>query len=109
MRSIAYLSAAALAIYLVIIFSVVYYGIIPREHSDSDGDNAIPPINWADFSNIGVWFGVNVFAFEGIGVVLAVHESMRLADPGPFYRVLHAVYAICTVLYSFVAVFGYIT
>ena len=35
--------------------------------------------------------------------------STRLADPGPFYRVLHAVYAICTVLYSFVAVFGYIT
>lgn len=105
LKSVAFVSGAALAVYVVIFFLIGYYGASASAvHSDDS-----PPLNLFSPTYFGAWFGPAIFAFEGAGPALSIYESMGATDVRPFFQVLTSTYCIAVVLYGFVAATGYIS
>lgn len=67
---------------------------------------AAGPLNYLDLRGIPFFFGVAVYCFEGIGMVLPVMNSMR--QPEQFKAVWGLAMLAVTVLYGAFALLGYI-
>jgi solute carrier family 36 (proton-coupled amino acid transporter) len=62
-------------------------------------------LNYLDLSAIPLFFGIAVFDFEGNGVVLNIHASMK--HPEKFNNVLHTVLAIYIMIISCFSAIAY--
>lgn len=73
----------------------------------------LPPVSqrpaFASYEKLPMFFGISIFALEGIGVVLSLENDMK--NPTHFIRcpgVLHIGMGFVTVLYSVVGFLGYL-
>lgn len=104
LKSVAFVSGLALAVYAVIFVLIGYYGATAAPRSADS-----PALNLFSPAYFGAWFGPAIFAFEGAGPALSIYESMGTTDVRPFFRVLTSTYSIAVLLYGFVAAAGYIS
>ncbi|OWB78389.1 hypothetical protein B5S32_g2583 [[Candida] boidinii] len=102
-RNITKLSLAALLANIFILCGLVTIVIYASIDLIDNGPGVISNFNedWTLF------IGVAIFAFEGIGLILPVHESMKYPEQYP--KVLFAVIAVCSVLFIGIGSLGYIT
>ena len=130
LRSVALLSAVALAVYgfvlaLLFLFGAERIECAPPcwappcaapppcngssvEEEPSSGDAPAAALRLARWAGLGAWFGPSLFAFEGMGTALSIYESMETADPAPFFWVVSAGYVVTFALYVGVGSFAYI-
>jgi proton-coupled amino acid transporter len=71
----------------------------------SDRPDLHENLNYLDLSAIPLFFGIAVFDFEGNGVVLNIHASMK--HPEKFDMVLHRILAIYILLISSFSAIAY--
>ena len=131
LRSVALLSAVALAVYgfvlaLLFLFGAERIECAPPcwappcwapppcngssvEEEPSSGDAPAAALRLARWAGLGAWFGPSLFAFEGMGTALSIYESMETADPAPFFWVVSAGYVVTFALYVGVGSFAYIS
>ncbi len=103
LNEVAFLSAGGLLVYCLVIGMTFHFGSSNiTQHTNTS------PINYSNFRMFGSWIGVNMFAYEGVAVALAVYEAMHLSKPGKFYQALLTTTATCVVLYSSFGIFAYI-
>ncbi|KAJ7327346.1 hypothetical protein OS493_027035 [Desmophyllum pertusum] len=98
LRTLVPLSIAAnicCALSLIIIFQYLVRNI---HHTDK-----LPA--FAGWSNFPVFFGITMYAFEGIGVVLPIENKM--ANPQDYRLVINFGMAIVTVLFLLLGILGY--
>jgi proton-coupled amino acid transporter len=109
LKSVAWLSAAALLTYIFVLVLLADFGADQLEHEHEHPrrfDNSTFP-SLASPAGLGAWFGPALFAFEGMGTALSIYEAMEDADPRPYFSVVSATYVISYVLYGAVGAFGY--
>ncbi|ODV85066.1 hypothetical protein CANARDRAFT_199552 [[Candida] arabinofermentans NRRL YB-2248] len=103
-RNITKLSLAALMANIFILgglITIVYFSSLDLI---ANGPADVAAFNHDSWS---LFIGVAIFAFEGIGLIIPVQESM--AHPEQYPAVLFAVIAVCSVLFIGVGSLGYIT
>lgn len=86
-------------LFAVVIISVYCFENM-SEHPELHED-----LNYLDLSAIPLFFGIAVFDFEGNGVVLNIHASMK--HPEKFNNVLHTVLAIYIMIISSFSAIAY--
>ncbi|QPG76719.1 hypothetical protein FOA43_004113 [Brettanomyces nanus] len=104
-RNITKLSMAALVANVFIlsgICTIVYYA-----SSDLIENGPAADITMFNSDRWTLFIGVAIFAFEGIGLIIPVQESMQ--NPEDFPNVLLAVVVACSVLFIGIGVLGYLT
>jgi len=105
MRTVAWMSGAAFAAMVYIYVLTGYYAA----QAPSDGLNrASNTVKLCDPSNIGMWYGPALFAFEGMGSALSIYDSMGVVDPKPFIHVISYGYAFAVISYAYIILVGYI-
>lgn len=62
---------------------------------------------WFNSSEFTLFIGVAIFAFEGIGLIIPIQESMK--NPDHFPRVLFMVVATISTIFVFIGGLGYLT
>ncbi|KAJ8099266.1 transmembrane amino acid transporter protein-domain-containing protein [Lipomyces tetrasporus] len=101
-RNISKLSVSALIADFFILLGLAYVyfwdGRVLIEHGVSDVA-AFNPRDWTLF------IGTAIFTFEGIGLVIPIHESMK--RPNQFYSAIGLVMAIITLVYIAMGVMSY--
>ena len=88
----------------IIVFVIMGYCIQNHEEHPELSNN----LNYLEFSALPLFFGVAVFDFEGNGVVINLHASMR--EPEKFNRVLVGtltIYIIFLCVFSSIAYWSY--
>ncbi|KAH3668761.1 hypothetical protein OGAPHI_002516 [Ogataea philodendri] len=103
-RNITKLSMAALLANVFImtgLVTIVYYASLDLIET---GPSPVALFNQDKWS---LFVGVAIFAFEGIGLIIPVQESMKYPEQYP--KVLGAVIAVCCVLFIGVGSLGYLT
>lgn len=69
--------------------------------------NGAKPVNlWINESKFSLFIGTAIFAFEGIGLIIPIQDSMRYPEKFPI--VLGLVIVTITILMNLVAVIGYL-
>lgn len=86
----------ATLISLCIIFRFIFDNLQPRDDIQKV----------ADYSEVPMFFGTAIYAFEGIGVVLPIENSMR--NPHRFPLIIYGGMTIVSSLYISVGVLGYL-
>lgn len=89
---------------LVGILSIIYFIIVELIHTGTvtgKGINFL--INTEEFS---LFIGVAIFAFEGIGLIIPIHESM--IHPEAFPKVLFQVILTISIAFVLIATLGYL-
>ncbi|ODV98252.1 hypothetical protein PACTADRAFT_48046 [Pachysolen tannophilus NRRL Y-2460] len=104
-RNITKLSLAALLANIFILFGLV--SILYFTFKSLLANGIGPNIKYFNKSSFSLFIGVAIFAFEGIGLILPVQESMR--NPEKFPLVLLLVILCCSVLFSLVGALCYAT
>lgn len=103
LSEVSWLALAGLSCYLFVIAALVRYGM-PRLRERGASD-----LELFDPSGFGWWYGIAMFAFEGIGTVLPILEEMRtLARPEVFHAVVHTSYLTAFCFYVLVGGVGYV-
>jgi len=101
LSEVSWLAAAGLACYATVCASLLLHAApqvrsVPLE--------VLASVDWRGF---GWWYGICMFAFEGIGCVLPILEEMRCLDePSKFIHVVHRVYGAALALYCAVGAMG---
>jgi len=90
------------------ILVVVSYDVeIFHEHEEAPEVDALKDINFGVFAaNLPYFFGVAIYCFEGVGVILNIHESMQYKEN--FRSVLTLTMCLVTFIYVLFGVLGYI-
>lgn len=102
LRSVAWISGAALVVYLWVLVLVFYYGAAELEQS------AQPVVAFTP-AGLGSWLGPSLFALAVTGTAPTIFDSMSGGrDPAPFLRVVNATYVFTVVVYAAVGCFGYV-
>ncbi|KAL7424323.1 hypothetical protein Q5752_000005 [Cryptotrichosporon argae] len=101
-RNLAKLSGTALVADAFILIGLVYIGINETTILAKHGIANVVLFNKVDFPLL---IGTAVFAFEGIGLVIPITESMK--EPQKFPRALSGVMAVIAVLFAGFGVLGY--
>jgi len=107
LKSLAWLSGAALTIYLYMLFALVYFGglnLLDGRMLELSRDQWLP-VRWGNF---GLFFGTCLFAQCALVLSMYVYDDMQLEDPKEFIPVLVCSFGLGSVLYCFVGVFGYL-
>lgn len=99
LRRVAYLSAIGLLIYVWIFVALICENI---EFGTADTVVAVR----SSSPNYGCWFGLTSFSFAGLPIAMLIHDDME--DREQFQSVMTGSYAITWVLYSSVAMLGYL-
>mmetsp|Transcript_105194 Transcript_105194/g.267257 ORF Transcript_105194/g.267257 Transcript_105194/m.267257 type:complete len:457 (-) Transcript_105194:65-1435(-) len=106
LSSLAWLSGAALLIYLYLLFALLYYGGGTLANGSApEFADAWLPVRWDRF---GSWFGSAIFAQEAIVISQYVYDDMQLPHHSDFLPVLGASFGISGLLFTFVGIFGYL-
>lgn len=100
---LAVLANAFIFVGLVVILYYIFYEWLISNHG-ALGPGIEYLFNKADFS---LFIGVAIFAFEGIGLILPIQESMIY--PSHFPKVLGSVIATISTIFVTMGVLGYIT
>lgn len=107
LRSFKYLAYVSIASNIFLIFALfVIIGYCIQNHDDHP--ELSENLTYVNLSALPLFFGVAVFDFEGNGVVINMHASMR--EPEKFNRVLVstlAIYVIFLCLFSSIAYWSY--
>ena len=86
LRSFKYLAYVSMASNIFLFFALaVIMGYCIQNHEDHP--QLSKNLNYFDFSAIPLFFGIAVFDFEGNGVVINLHSSMK--HPEKFYNILY--------------------
>lgn len=93
-KNLSYVSMASNVFLLFALCVIIIYAFENMEEQPKLHEN----INLFTASSIPLFFGIAVFDFEGNGVVLNIHASMR--EPKKFNKVLHTVLSIYITLIS---------
>jgi proton-coupled amino acid transporter len=102
LSEVSWLAIAGLSCYLTVIASLLYYG------GSRIRDGTAGELVLFDVRGFGWWYGIAMYAFEGIGTVLPIFEEMRtLHRPDRFIRVVHVTYGAAFLFYVFVGGVGY--
>lgn len=101
-RNLAALSSTALIADAFILVGLIYIGSNEIKVIATQGVADVALFNKEHFSLL---IGTAVFAFEGIGLVIPITESMR--EPHKFPKVLSGVMLIVAILFSSFGVMGY--
>ena len=83
LKNLAYVSMASNVFLVFALFIIIGYCVKNHEEHPELSDNLV----MLDIGAIPLFFGVAVFDFEGNGVVLNLHASMK--EPEKFNYVLH--------------------
>ncbi|GAB6033217.1 hypothetical protein CHUAL_012821 [Chamberlinius hualienensis] len=87
----------------IISLGIIFYYVC----QDIPHTSSVPMM--APFSTLPLWFGTVIFAFEGIGLVLPLENTMKTPEAlGGLNGVLNTGMVIVTVLYVAVAFYGYL-
>lgn len=103
-RNLTKLSLAALLANIFIllgIITIVTYTSIDLLHT------GVQEVQMFNSNSWSLFIGVAIFAFEGIGLIVPIQQSMR--HPENFPRVLAGVILVCTCLFIGVGSLGYLT
>ncbi|GME93930.1 unnamed protein product [Ambrosiozyma monospora] len=104
-RNITKLSLAALLANIFILSGILTIVYFASEDLISWGVS--PSIQYFNEDNWSLFIGVAIFAFEGIGLIIPVQESMKYPEQYP--KVLLAVILVCSALFIGVGTLGYTT
>jgi len=107
LNDVSWIAQAGLMCYGTVFLSLAVNGV-PRaaELGADEGGSELVLVDWSGF---GWYFGISMFAFEGIGTVLPIVEEMRtFARPERFRRVVDVTYVVAFFLYSAVGFLGYV-
>jgi len=101
LRTLKYLAPFSLMANFTLLFSigVVYYHDFTKINSPID----LEAVNW---SSLPIFFGVAVYSYEGIGLVLPVESSMR--EPKKFMPVFYGIINFYSFLLITFGFFGYL-
>jgi len=108
LKSLAWLSGAALTIYFYMLVALIYFGSLELADGramELSSEQWGPP-RWDHF---GLFFGNVMFALCAIVLALYVYEDMQLEDPKKFIPVLACSIGSSSMLYVFVGIFGYLS
>lgn len=106
LSSLAWLSGAALLIYVYMLLALLYFGGSRMLAGESlPLEAAVLPVRWENF---GSFLGTAIFAQEAIVISQYVYDEMQLDRPRDFLPVLLTSFGISGLLFTFVGVFGYI-
>ncbi|GMM44898.1 Avt3 protein [Pichia kluyveri] len=103
-RNITKLSVAALLANIFILTGISTIIFYTAKDLIKNGPAEVLMFNKNDWS---LFIGVAIFAFEGIGLIIPVQQSMR--HPEDFPKILFAVMAVCCVLFISIGWLCYIT
>lgn len=102
LRHVSYVAMAGLLCYAAFAVVLVIHGV-PLLAS-----RGVSSMTLVDLSGIGWWYGISMFAFEGIGTVMSILDEMDTLDaPHNFTFVVRVSYAAALAFYCTVGVLGY--
>lgn len=103
-RNLTKLSLSAIIANIFILFSILVIVIYTSIDLVKDGPRKVTLLNQSSWS---LFIGVAIFAFEGIGLIIPIQQSMR--RPQDFPLALAGVIIVCVVLFIGVGALGYFT
>lgn len=103
-RNITKLSLAALLANIFILSGIITIVFYSSADLIKNGPAEVKMFNSNSWS---LFIGVAIFAFEGIGLIIPVQQSMK--HPQDFPKILFAVIAVCCCLFIGIGWLGYIT